>query len=620
MRIVWAIVLLSGGVLSQELPRAAPNNNDHSAATLKNGVWQLDLVLQESRLFPEADDGYSVVVPLFAATGGPPQSPGPMVRVTQGSHIHVSVRNTLKVPASVYGLHTRPGESLEHFDVPPGETREREFDAATAGNFFYWATTETKPLDEYARRDGLLSGAILVDPKGASKSPYESVFVIQHMSDKGPATLAPPITDSDLWLINGKMWPFRPPLTSKLGEPIVWRWINITSEPHPMHLHGAYFDVLTTGGNESETAWKKEEVRSVVTEPVDSGHSFTMRWIPPRPGNWLFHCHIMFHTAPYTGAFVGTAALGVGHEDTGMSGLVLGIKVLPKGKFTPEPEPANARQIDIFVRETAQNYPPDQYLGVLPKLAVAMKEAGAGGSTDGTAPGPVLVLERDKPVAISVHNQMKSPATVHWHGIELQSYYDGVHHFGGDQTRMTPMIGPGETFTARFTPPRAGTFIYHAHVRDYVEVSSGFYGALLVLPPGQKYDPDYDRVFLIGRDGPDDEKAPFLLNGASAPAPIHVRAGKKYRMRFINITPAHQRRVELSREGKPSSWRPIAKDGADLKVKVGMASASFVIFVGETFDFEWTPESGPEFTLYVGNTKKEDKPLNIHTRIIVDSE
>ena len=46
-------------------------------------------------------------------------------------------------------------------------------------------------------------------------------------------------------------------------------------------------------------------------------------------------------------------------------------------------------------------------------------------------PGPTIVLERGKPVSITVVNRLREPTAVHWHGIELESYFDGVADFSG---------------------------------------------------------------------------------------------------------------------------------------------------------------------------------------------
>ena len=85
-------------------------------------------------------------------------------------------------------------------------------------------------------------------------------------------------------------------------------------------------------------------------------------------------------------------------------------------------------------------------------------------------------------------NRLPEATAIHWHGMELDSYYDGVHGWSGDGQRMTPMIEPGESFIVRFTPPRAGTFMYHTHLHDNRQLTSGLYGAMLVVEPGETFD------------------------------------------------------------------------------------------------------------------------------------
>ena len=41
-------------------------------------------------------------------------------------------------------------------------------------------------------------------------------------------------------------------------------------------------------------------------------------------------------------------------------------------------------------------------------------------------PGPVLSLVRDEPVAVTIVNRSHDEAAIHWHGIELESFPDGV--------------------------------------------------------------------------------------------------------------------------------------------------------------------------------------------------
>src|SRR5207253_3320353 len=92
----------------------------------------------------------------------------------------------------------------------------------------------------------------------------------------------------------------------------------------------------------------------------------------------------------------------------------------------------------------------------------ALHEAGqpvskAKGNLSPALTGPPIVLNQHEPVEISVVNRLKEATSIHWHGIELESYYDGVPGWGGIDERKTPPVDPGQTFVARMVPSRAGT-------------------------------------------------------------------------------------------------------------------------------------------------------------------
>jgi FtsP/CotA-like multicopper oxidase with cupredoxin domain len=157
------------------------------------------------------------------------------------------------------------------------------------------------------------------------------------------------------------------------------------------------------------------------------------------------------------------------------------------------------------------------------------------------------------------------------------------------------MIQPGASFVVTFTPPRAGTFIYHTHLDDIRQLSSGLYGPIIVLEPGQSLDPERDRVILISVKGPSDN-TPILLNGDAEPGPIELKQGVRYRFRFINITPHDPLlTVSLLAGSAPVTWRAIANDGADLPVSQATERpARQTVSVGETCDFEFQPRSTAE--------------------------
>jgi FtsP/CotA-like multicopper oxidase with cupredoxin domain len=206
-----------------------------------------------------------------------------------------------------------------------------------------------------------------------------------------------------------------------------------------------------------------------------------------------------------------------------------------------------------------------------------------------------------EPVEITIVNQLREPTAIHWHGIELDSYYDGVPVWGGVREQMTPRIEPGQSFVARFAPPRAGTFMYHTHWHNLLQLVGGLYGPLIVLRPGQTFDPETDKVVMIGLGGSHDSASPLLLNGSTQPEPLRLKAGLKYRFRLINITPNNPTlQVSLLAGSSPVRWRALAKDGADLPPAQALEQdARQVVFVGETFDFEFEPTTKGDLRLEV---------------------
>ena len=110
------------------------------------------------------------------------------------------------------------------------------------------------------------------------------------------------------------------------------------------------------------------------------------------------------------------------------------------------------------------------------------------------------------------------------------------------------MIMPNDSFVARLTVPRAGTFIYHTHLNDIEQLTSGLYGAIVVLEPGEKWDPTRDHAFVLGWHTPE-EPPRLLLNGDSVPAPLTFAPGR-HRLRFVNIGPAGAPMFRLLQAGK----------------------------------------------------------------------
>jgi FtsP/CotA-like multicopper oxidase with cupredoxin domain len=216
------------------------------------------------------------------------------------------------------------------------------------------------------------------------------------------------------------------------------------------------------------------------------------------------------------------------------------------------------------------------------------------------------VFHRNTPTQVTIYNRAHDGTSVHWHGLELESYSDGVAGWSGMTKRVAPMIAPQDSFVAHLTMPRAGTFIYHTHLNDIEQLTSGMYGAVLVLEKNQKYDPTTDHTFVAGWDG--DSGNHFLVNGDStSPPPMEIQHGKTQRLRFVNIGPADRMIFAARRDTSVVTWKPLAKDGYYYPSGYRQdGPASRRLGVGETFDAEFTPMEPGEYRITVRLPNKPD--------------
>jgi FtsP/CotA-like multicopper oxidase with cupredoxin domain len=579
--------------------RVQANSNQTSAGTMADGVLTITLEVREGEWFPEDEHGPSVKVFALAEKGKPAQIPGPMIRVRQGTVIHLHLQNLISATVVMHGLHSRPGQEDDSLEIPTGATRDVSFTAGEPGAYYYWATAGGDTLSGRPyKEDSQLNGALIVDPPG--EVPADRTFVIAAWRDR-PL----PQESFDIPVINGKSWPYTERLEYVVGSEVRWRWLNPSAQLHPMHMHGSYFRVDAVGDAERETVLAVTQRKQVATQLIPVGGTMTMYWQPREAGRWLFHCHILTHVSPDTmmlrrDARASHTTMPHNHAEQDMAGLVMGITVLPRpGEHLERKIPKPRRRLNLVIE--------NQNDGVNPR-GYSLNEPGRV-ITKVSAPGPALVLTRGEPVAIHVTNRLSEPTSVHWHGIELQSYYDGVPGWTGYEEHVTPMIQPGKSFDVYFTPPRAGTFIYHTHMNDMAQLSSGLYGPIIVLAPGEKYDPETDKIFIMSRNGRRTD-GEFLLNGAAMLQLQKWRVGTSYRLRFINMNANNTVKIALTQNGTPVLWTALAKDGADLPPEQSLSGpASFLIAPGETYDYLFRQEQEGDMQLTFDLTLLKERVL-----------
>ncbi|HTJ22757.1 MAG TPA: multicopper oxidase domain-containing protein [Gemmatimonadaceae bacterium] len=576
------------------LETIAPNDNRTTAGKLDGNVLTVHLEARNGTWYPEGPSGVGLDVVAWAEPGKPLQNPGPLVRVKSGTTVRASIHNTLTHPLTVFGLGASRG-FRDSLVVQPGATSTTEFTAGDPGTYYYYADTHDGPGDFRSANAMQLNGAIIIDPREGARAPDRTFiiswwFALDSTSKTGvrQATMA----------INGLSWPHTERIDATQGDSLRWRVINLTGVDHPMHLHGFYFNLAATGDGFRDTLFSADQQRMEVTELLVPRHTMLIDWSPTRPGNWIFHCHFAVHLSEVVSLDTRSGVHnggGESHHGTDaphqMFGLVLGIRVAPAGAVITQAT-AQPRNIRLLVRSKANVY------GAHPGYSFIL--GGTPQERDPNAlqvPGPALVLERGQPVAINIINHAHEPVTIHWHGIELESYPDGVPGWSGMGANILKPVPPGDSLTVRFTPPRAGTFMYHSHFNEAAQINSGLYGPIIVLEPGRSLDPETDRVLMISSGGPTDNViagpfAPKLLNGQAQPDTMDLRAGTTYRFRIINISDDFPTRFGLMSGDQPATWRAVAKDGADLPAsQATVRPAAFISDPGEIYDFEFTPRA-----------------------------
>jgi manganese oxidase len=187
---------------------------------------------------------------------------------------------------------------------------------------------------------------------------------------------------------------------------------------------------------------------------------------------------------------------------------------------------------------------------------------------NGQSPGPTIECVEGDKVRIFVTNRLPEHTTVHWHGLLLPNGMDGV----GGLTQ--PHIDPGKTFVYEFAMRRSGTFMYHPHADEMVQIAMGMMGSLIVHPRDPDlYRVDRDFVFLVGSFDVDPgsyvprvttmtEFNLWTWNTRVFPGidPLVVRRGDRVRVRVGNLSmtnhPIHKHGEPFEVTCTDGGWMP----------------------------------------------------------------
>jgi len=241
---------------------------------------------------------------------------------------------------------------------------------------------------------------------------------------------------------------------------------------------------------------------------------------------------------------------------------------------------------------------------------------------NGSIPGPVLEFNEGELAIINVTNKMDEETSVHWHGIILPNFFDGVPYL------TTPPIKPGATFQYRIPVNQSGTYWYHSHTM--LQEQKGVYGSIVVQPKEKTLEYDKDVVVVLsdwtnenpmnvlrnlkrgsdwyqikkgtsvplsrviaqggfgaqlkmwrdrmeGADIADIYYPAFLSNGKKQAEYPDFKPGEKVRLRFINASASTYYWMDIG-AGKPMV---VASDGVDVQP---VHKNRFLFAIAETYD------------------------------------
>lgn len=256
-------------------------------------------------------------------------------------------------------------------------------------------------------------------------------------------------------------------------------------------------------------------------------------------------------------------------------------------------------------------------------------------TVNGGIPGPTLEFTIGDLAIINVKNNMDVETSIHWHGIILPNFYDGVPYL------TTPPIKPDSTFQYRIPINQTGTYWYHSHTM--LQEQKGVYGSLVILPKEKIIDYDKELVVILsdwtnenpknvlrnlkrgnewyqvkkgtsvpfsraisrgafgaqlkmwrdrmeGADIADIYYPTFLSNGQDTARYPNFKQGEKVRIRLINASASTYFWVDIG-DGNPTI---VSSDGVDVKP---VTKDRFLFAIAETYDIIVTiPDGALEIT------------------------
>ncbi|MAA96240.1 MAG: copper oxidase [Rheinheimera sp.] len=214
---------------------------------------------------------------------------------------------------------------------------------------------------------------------------------------------------------------------------------------------------------------------------------------------------------------------------------------------------------------------------------------------NGQSPGPTIeVVEGDR-VRIFVTNKLPEHTSIHWHGQRLPNGMDGVA--GLNQ----PAIPVGKTYVYEFIARRPGTFMYHPHADEMVQMAMGMMGFWVTHPKdAHPHIEEVDRDFVFLLNAYDIEPGAYTpkimtmldfnlwtFNSRAFPGidPLVVRKNDKVRIRVGNLTmtnhPIHLHGHEFTVTGTDGGPTPPGSRWPEVTTDIAVGQMRQIEFIAD---------------------------------------
>ncbi|WP_040506509.1 multicopper oxidase domain-containing protein [Gillisia limnaea] len=193
------------------------------------------------------------------------------------------------------------------------------------------------------------------------------------------------------------------------------------------------------------------------------------------------------------------------------------------------------------------NLPEHEYTLTLKEEMVNKAGKNVMGMTvNGSIPGPTLEFKEGEYAVIYVKNEMSVETSIHWHGLILPNFFDGVPYL------TTPPIEPGSTFKYEFPITQSGTYWYHSHTM--LQEQSGVFGSFVIQPKEKVFEYDKELVLILS-DWTNEKPGDVLRN--------LKRGNEWYNMKKGTSTPLNQVIARGALGAQVDFWRQ-RMEGADI--------------------------------------------------------